>query len=84
MLRGKAGGMQRELKSRLTAQEVWQLERLVGDDVEDQEAVLAFISHFYSADNLFWVPRRVYEEIVRRPGDFVRAARGFVSTESGQ
>ena len=84
MLRGKAGGMQRELKSRLTAQEVWQLERLVGDDVEDQEAVLAFISHFYSADNLFWVPRRVYEEIVRRPGDFVRAARGFVLAERHQ
>lgn len=67
--------------NRLTADEVRHLMTLVGDDNEDQRAVLLFIAHYYSADDLFQIPRHIYKEIIQRPRDFVQAARQFANPE---
>jgi hypothetical protein len=66
---------------RLTPREAKRVERLVGPKPEDQQAVLAFIGHYYAADNLLEIPRNVFREICRRPVAFLLAARNFAYPE---
>jgi hypothetical protein len=66
---------------RLSADQVRNLERMVGEDPADQAAVMAFIGHFYCADELFEIPPSIYRQICQRPGAFVEAARKFAAPE---
>ena len=62
-------------QSRLSPREVERLERLLGGDPVTEEMVLRFIGDRWGARNLFYLPDKVAEEAVRRPGDFMRAAK---------
>jgi len=69
---------------------VAQLTRLLGSEPAAEDRVLRFIAARYGARALFELPPRVATEIVRRPGDFLRAAHEFfepsfkLETESWQ
>jgi hypothetical protein len=46
---------------------------------EDQ--ILRFIAAQYGAKNLFWLPRKVAAAILKRPADFIRAAKQYCQPE---
>jgi len=66
---------------RLTASTVEGLERLVGGDAITEGLVLRFIAARYGARSLFYLPRRVAEQVLRRPTDFIRAAKQYSQPE---
>ncbi len=66
---------------RLTVATVQHLERLVGGDASVEELVLRFIAARYGARNLFYLPPPVAAEIIKRPADFIRAAKHFSQPE---
>ena len=67
--------MQPGPRNRLSPREVERLERVLGGDPLTEEIVLRFISARYGARNLFFLPAGVAAEALRRPGDFLRAAK---------
>ncbi len=54
---------------------VLRMEWLVGGDPVTEEQILRFIRARYGAKNLLYLPPHVAAEILKSPGDFVRAAR---------
>ena len=66
---------------RLTVATVQRIERLVGGDPVTEEQILRFIGERYGARNLLYLPPPVAAEILRRPADFVAAARRFCEPE---
>jgi hypothetical protein len=60
---------------------VQRIERLVGGDPGTEEQVLRFIAERYGARSLVELPARVAGQILRRPGDFVRAAKRWCEAE---
>lgn len=60
---------------------VERIERLVGGDPVTEEQILRFIGERYGARNLLYLPPPVAAEILRRPADFVAAARRFCEPE---
>jgi len=62
---------------------VRRIERLVGGDPVLEDQVLRFIKGRYGAEDLLGLPRTVAEEVCRRPGDFVRAAKSYCEPELG-
>jgi hypothetical protein len=75
-----------ELKSensigRIPASRVERIQRLVGGDAVLEEQILRFIKARYGARSLLYLPPHVAAEVVRRPADFVRAAKRYSEPE---
>ena len=66
---------------RLPVSVVERLHRLLGGDPRIEEMILRFIAEKYGAQNLFYLPEKVAQEICRRPADFIRAAKQYCEPE---
>lgn len=69
------------LRKCLSLQQVERLERLLGGDNRTEEMVLRFIAAKYGAQCLCRIPESVAKEIVRRPGDFLKAVKQYCEPE---
>ena len=49
--------------------------RLLQGDRATEEQILAFLRERYGAPTVLHIPPHIAKEIIRRPGDFIRAAR---------
>ena len=63
-------------------EDVQRLHRLLSGDARQEEMILRWIAAQFGARSLMELPRDVAEAAVKRPGDFVRAARGFHESKS--
>lgn len=66
---------------RLSVQTVERLHRLLGGDAHVEGMVLQFIADKYGARNLLHLPPHVAKEILKRPADFLRAAKEHCEPE---
>ena len=66
---------------RLPVQVVEHLHRLVGGDARVEKMVLDYIAFRWGAKNLFYVPPKAAGEIIRRPADFLTAAKNYSEPE---
>ena len=66
---------------RLPVATVLRIERLVGGDPVTEDQVLRFIGARYGAKNVLYLPRQVAAAILKRPGDFIRAAKQYCQPE---
>jgi hypothetical protein len=66
---------------KISAATVQRIERLVGGDVRVERQILRFIADRYGARNLFFLPPDVATQVVRRPADFIRAAKRHCEPE---
>ena len=69
--------------TRLPVVTVQRLERVLGGDPVTEDQVLRFIAARYGAKNLFYVPPHVAAAVLKRPADFIRAAKLFCEPELG-
>jgi hypothetical protein len=60
---------------------VQRIERLVGGDARTEDQILRFIAARYGARSLVHLPGQVAAEILKRPSDFVRAAKRYCEPE---
>ena len=60
---------------RLSAFTVERLHTLLGGDPRTEEMVLTFIRDTYGARDLMMLPEKVAAQVLRRPGDFLRAVK---------
>lgn len=67
----------------MRACEVERLHRVLGGDPVTEEAVLRFIAARYGARSLFFLPGNVAAAVLKRPGDFLRAAKVYRQPELG-
>jgi hypothetical protein len=67
--------------NRLAISTVQRIERLVGGDPVAEDQILRFIEARYSARSLLYLPQHVAAEVVKRPGDFVGAAKRYCQPE---
>ena len=67
--------------TRLPVATVQRLERVLGGDPVTEDQILRFIAAQYGAKNLFWLPRKVAAAILKRPADFIRAAKRYCQPE---
>ena len=70
-----------EPRNRLKVAEVKRLHALLGGDAVTETMIIRFIGDRYGAPSLFEVPRNVAQQIFRRPGDFIRAAKQHCQPE---
>jgi len=68
---------------KLPAEMVERLHRAVGGDVRVEEMILRFIADRYGAKSLIYLPPQVAKEILRRPADFIQAAKNHCEPELG-
>jgi hypothetical protein len=68
-------------KSRISAGTVRRIERLVGGDPVTEDQILRFIGARYGAESLLELPPPVAAEVLRRPADFIRAAKRYCEPE---
>ena len=61
--------------ARLTVAEVERLHQNLSGDPMTEEMVLRFIGDRWGARNLFYLPAKVAAEALRRPADFLQAAK---------
>ena len=66
---------------RLPVQVVEHLHRLLGGDAHVEDMVLKFIADKYAAPNLLHLPPAVASQIIKRPADFLRAAKQHCEPE---
>ena len=66
---------------RLSVQTVEHLHRLLGGDGRVEDMVLRFIAARYHAKSLLHLPPHVAKEIMKRPGDFIQAAKRHCEPE---
>ena len=66
---------------RLPVQVVEHLHRLLGGDARTETMVLDYIEFCWGAKNLFYVPPKAAGEIIRRPADFLTAAKNHAEPE---
>lgn len=66
---------------RLSVQTVERLHRLLGGEPRIETMVLKFIADKYGAKNLLHLPPHVAKEILKRPADFLRAAKQYCEPE---
>jgi hypothetical protein len=66
---------------RLPVRVVEHLHRLLGGDPRVEGMVLRFIVDRYGAKNLFYLPPHVATAIMRRPADFIQAAKNHCEPE---
>ena len=64
-----------DARGRLLPADVVRLEQVLGGDPVTEAMVLRFTGDRWGAESLFELPARVAEEIIRRPADFLRAAK---------
>ena len=67
--------------ARLPVATVLRIERLVGGDPVVEDQILRFIAARYGAKNLLYLPRHVAAAILKRPADFIRAAKQYCQPE---
>ena len=60
---------------RLRVCDVQRIHDAVGGDPVTEEMIVRYIAEKFGAKNLFYVSPRVAAEILRRPLDFIRAAK---------
>jgi hypothetical protein len=70
-----------ECETRLPVTTVQRIHRAVGGDPVVEEMILRFIANHYSAKNLFYLSHLVATAILKRPSDFIRAAKRFCEPE---
>ena len=70
-------------QSRLSPREVERLHNALGGDPRTEEMILRFIGDRWGARNLFYLPPKVAAEALRRPADFIRAAKQYCEPELG-
>ena len=68
-------------KERLPVPLVQHLHQLLGGDARLEKMVLDYIAFRWQAKNLFYVPPKAAGEIIRRPADFLRAAKDHCEPE---
>ena len=68
-------------QGRLSVETVERLHRLVGGDARVEGMILRFIADRYRAQNLLYLPAHVAREILKRPADFIRAAKSHCEPE---
>lgn len=66
---------------RLSVPTVERLHRLLGGDPHVEGMILTFIKDRYDAATLLHLPPHVAREILRRPADFIRAAKNHCEPE---
>ena len=66
---------------RLSVQTVERLHRLLAGDPRVEGMILRFIADRYRARTLLHLPPHVAREILRRPADFIRAAKEYCEPE---
>ena len=66
---------------RLHVCDVERLHQAVGGDPVTEDLILRFIGDRWGAMNLFYLPAKVAGEILRRPADFIRAAKQYYAPE---
>ena len=66
---------------RLPVDVVLHIHRLLGGDVRVEDMVLKFIADKYAAPNLLYLPPAVATQIIRRPADFLTAAKNHAEPE---
>jgi hypothetical protein len=66
---------------RLSGQTVERLHRLISGDVRVEEMILRFIADKYGAATLLHLPPQVVKEILKRPADFIQAAKNYCEPE---
>ena len=49
--------------------------RLLGGDPETEQAVMVFIRRKWGVKNLWRIPARIADEIIKRPADFLKRAK---------
>jgi len=67
--------------TRLPVATVQRLERVLGGDPVTEDQILRFIAAQYGAKSLFYLPRKVAAAILKRPADFIRAAKRYCQPE---
>ena len=68
---------------RLHTADVLRLEVVLGGDPVTEGMILRFIADKYGARNLLYLPPKVADQILRRPADFIRAAKQHCEPELG-
>ena len=66
---------------RLSVQTVEHLHRLFGGEARVEDMVLRFIADRYGAKNLLHLPPHIAKEIMKRPADFIQAAKRHCEPE---
>lgn len=66
---------------RLSAGTVKRIERLVGGDPVTEERILRFIRARYGATSLIYLPPQAAAQVLKRPADFIRAAKRYCEPE---
>jgi len=66
---------------RLSVQTVEHLHRLLGGDGRVEDMVLRFIADQYGAKDLLHLPPHVANAIMKRPADFIQAAKKHCEPE---
>ncbi|WCJ60315.1 hypothetical protein NXS98_04060 [Fontisphaera persica] len=67
--------------NRLPVATVERLHHALGGDPRSEEMILRFIGDRWGAKNLFYLPPKVAAEALRRPADFIRAAKQYCEPE---
>jgi len=49
--------------------------RLLGGDPETEQAIMVFIRRKWGVKNLWRIPARIADEIIKRPADFLKRAK---------
>ena len=68
-------------KERLPVDVVIHIHRLVGGDARTEKMVDDYIKFRWQAPNLFYIPPKAASEIIRRPADFLSAAKQYAEPE---
>jgi len=68
---------------RLPVQVVEHLHRLLGGDPQLEQMVVKYIQFRWQAKDLFCIPAKAASEIIRRPADFLKAAKNHSEPELG-
>ena len=74
-------GLSNPSTGRLSVQTVERLHRLLGGDARVEGMILQFIADKYGAKNLLHLPPHVAKEILKRPADFIVAAKNHCEPE---
>ena len=74
-------GLSNPATGRLSVQTVERLHRLLGGDARVEGMILQFIADRYGAKNLLYLPPNVAKEILKRPADFIVAAKNHCEPE---
>jgi hypothetical protein len=69
------------LPARLPVPTVLRLHRVLEGDVQVEAMILRFIAEQYGAKDLLHLPAKVAEAALKRPADFIRAAKNHCEPE---